>query len=85
MRLGLYDGKAVNLDVHSIPHFGDQSVLEKHWTGARGKGMKGALTLFAQDAQSKLLLYTAADIRRAVPRQLLLPVDDNYFWRAAPG
>jgi hypothetical protein len=26
--------------------------------------MKGALTLFAQDAQTKLLLYTAADIRK---------------------
>ncbi len=26
--------------------------------------MKGALTLFAQDAQSKLMLYSAADIRR---------------------
>ena len=26
--------------------------------------MKGALTLFAQDADSKLILYTAADIKR---------------------
>jgi len=26
--------------------------------------MKGALTLFAQDASSKLILYTAADIQR---------------------
>lgn len=63
--LGLYDGKVVNLDFHTIPHFGDESVLEKHWAGARGKVMKGALTLFAQDAESKLLLYTAADIQRA--------------------
>jgi hypothetical protein len=63
--LGLYDGKIVNLDFHTIPHFGDESVLEKHWAGARGKTMKGALTLFAQDAASKLMLYTAADIQRA--------------------
>lgn len=63
--LGLYDGKIVNLDFHSVPHFGDESVLEKQWVGARGKGMKGALTLFAQDADSKLLLYTPADIRRS--------------------
>jgi transposase len=63
--LGLYDGRAVNLDFHTVPHYGDESVLEKHWAGARGKVMKGALTLFAQDAESKLMLYTAADIRRA--------------------
>ena len=39
-------------------------MLQKHWAGARNKKMKGALTLFAQDASSKLILYTAADIQR---------------------
>lgn len=63
-RLGLYDTSVVNLDFHTIPHFGDESVLQKHWAGARNKTMKGALTLFAQDAESKLLVYTAADIKR---------------------
>jgi transposase len=63
-KLGLYDGKVVNLDFHTVPHFGDESVLEKHWAGARGKTMKGALTLLGQDAESKLILYTAADIRK---------------------
>jgi transposase len=64
-KLGLYDGSIVNLDFHTIPHFGDESVLEKHWAGARNKTMKGALTLFAQDAGSKLMLYTTTDIRRS--------------------
>ncbi len=64
-KLGLYEGRVVNLDFHTVPHYGDESVLEKHWAGARGKVMKGALTLFAQDADSKLLLYTAADIQRS--------------------
>jgi transposase len=63
-KLKLYDGNIINLDFHSIPHFGEESVLEEHWAGARSKRMKGALTLFAQDAASKLILYTAADIQR---------------------
>jgi len=63
-KLGLYDGKIVNLDFHTVPHYGDESVLETHWASGRGKRMKGALTLFAQDARSKLILYTAADIKR---------------------
>jgi transposase len=63
-KIGLYDGKLVNLDFHTVPHFGDDSVLQKHWAGARNKRMKGALTLFAQDSDSKLILYTDADIRR---------------------
>lgn len=64
-KLGLYTGSIVNLDFHTVPHFGDESVLEKHWAGARNKILKGALTLFAQDAESKLILYTAADIHRS--------------------
>jgi len=63
-KLQLYDSSIINLDFHTVPHFGDESVLEKHWAGARNKKMKGALTLFAQDAASKLILYTAADINR---------------------
>jgi len=64
-KLGLYNGEVVNLDFHTIPHYGDESVLESHWAGARNKRLKGALTLFAQDTESKLLLYTAADIQRS--------------------
>jgi transposase len=65
LRIGLYDGKYVNLDFHTVPHFGEESVLEEHWAGSRNKRMKGALTLFAQDGESKLILYTDADIRRS--------------------
>jgi hypothetical protein len=64
-KLGLYNGQLINLDFHTVPHFGEESVLERHWAGARGKRMKGALTLFAQDSESKLILYTTADIRRS--------------------
>ena len=75
---GLYDGSIINLDFHTVPHFGDESVLDRHWAGARGKVMKGALTLFAQDAQTKLLLYTRADIQRAETDDQILAFMD--FW-----
>jgi hypothetical protein len=63
-KLGLIDKHVINLDFHTVPHFGEASVLQQHWAGARNKRMKGALTLFAQDAASKLILYTAADIQK---------------------
>jgi len=71
-RLGIYDKRVINLDFHTVPHYGDESVLEEHWAGARGKRMKGALTMFAQDSETKLMVYTAADIQsREADNQIL--------------
>ena len=64
-QLGLYTSDTINLDFHAVPHWGDESVLDKNWVGTRNKGIKSALTLFAQDCTSKLILYTQADIRRS--------------------
>jgi transposase len=60
----LYRGDTINLDFHSIPHFGNKSEMEKVWCGARGKALKGANTFFAQDGESDLLLYANSDIKR---------------------
>ncbi|OFZ19210.1 MAG: hypothetical protein A2Z20_05015 [Bdellovibrionales bacterium RBG_16_40_8] len=59
-----YQSKFINLDFHSIPHFGEESQMEKVWCGARGKSLKGANTILAQDGLSDVILYTKADILR---------------------
>ena len=59
-----YCSDYINLDFHSIPHYGDKSEMEKVWCGARGKTMKGANTVFVQDSHSNTILYTRADILR---------------------
>lgn len=60
-----FSGGTINLDFHSIPHFGEQSEMEKVWCGARNKALKGANTFFAQDAETNALLYANADILRS--------------------
>jgi transposase len=60
----MYGNGFINLDFHSIPHFGDFSEMEKVWCGSRGKAIKGANTIFAQDSKSNVILYTRADILR---------------------
>ena len=82
LKLRFYEQSIVNLDFHTAPHFGDESVLEEHWAGARGKRMKGALSLFAQDAMSKLILYTAADIKRSESDRQVL--DFLKYWQEMP-
>jgi hypothetical protein len=61
----LYCSSFINLDFHSIPHYGDESEMEQVWCGARGKTMKGANTVFVQDSKSNVVLYTRADILRS--------------------
>ncbi|MCU0691209.1 MAG: hypothetical protein MUF54_07405 [Polyangiaceae bacterium] len=78
-KLGLFDGNVVNLDFHTIPHCGEDSVLERHWAGARNRVMKGALTLLVQDAPSKLMLWSAADIHRQEADDQMLTFLS--FWR----
>jgi hypothetical protein len=63
-RKRLISGKFVNLDFHTSPHNGDDAVLDDHWAGARNKTLKGVLSLFAQDSDTKMLLYTESDIVR---------------------
>ena len=79
-RLRLYTADTINLDFHAVPHWGDESVLDKHWVGARNKGIKSALTLFTQDCTSKLILYTQADIRRREADDQVLAF--VRFWRS---
>lgn len=79
MRLALCSGSIINLDFHTIPHFGEESVLQEHWAGARGRRMKGALTLLAQDADSRLILFSAADIQRSEADDQILAFLS--FWR----
>jgi transposase len=59
-----YQSNYINLDFHSIPHYGTESQMEKVWVGAKHQAMKGANTLFAQDSQSNVMLYTKADVLR---------------------
>jgi transposase len=59
-----YAGETINLDFHSIPHYGEISQMEKNWVGSKHQSLKSALTLFAQDGKSRNLLYANTDIER---------------------
>ena len=79
----LYNGHYINLDFHSIPHYGDLLEMEKIWTGAKHKTMKGADTVIAQDAQSNMILYTRADILRKEESEEVLKFVD--YWKQVNG
>lgn len=59
-----YLGDTINLDFHSIPHYGEKSEMNENWVGARHQRLKSALTFFAQDGESRHILYANSDIDR---------------------
>lgn len=79
----IYQSKTINLDFHSIPHFGEESEMEKVWCGARGKALKGANTFFAQDGESDLIIYSRADIKRKESSEEILNFVD--YWLKLKG
>lgn len=62
--LGVIDGESINLDFHSIPHFGEESVLEKHYVPRRSHAEKSVLVCLAQDGTSRAFCYSNATIKK---------------------
>lgn len=78
-----YKSSFINLDFHSIPHYGEESEMEKVWCGAKGRRLKGANTLLAQDGSSNVVLYTKADIlKKNESKEIKLFVD---YWKKIRG
>lgn len=75
---GYIKGQAINLDFHSIPHYGDESQLENHWVPTRGKRMKSVLSFFAQDLDTTFLCYSNGDIRREHQNEEVIEFVDFY-------
>ena len=56
--------ESFNLDFQSLPYFGEEDVVEKHYVSMRSRGQKAILVFFAQDAQSRIFCYSNADLRK---------------------
>lgn len=83
MKPEYYSGKTINLDFHTIPHYGEDPQLENNWVSSRNKAMKSALTFLAQDSESKMLAYTSTDIKRKNASNEILNFAD--YWMSIKG
>jgi hypothetical protein len=82
-QLKTYGSDTINLDYHTIQHYGEEAILEEHWSGARSKRVKGALTLIAQDCDSKCQIYIDADILKSEADDQILQFVK--FWQGIRG
>ena len=60
----LFAGGSFNLDFHSVPYYGQDPVLERHYVSARSRRQPSVLVFLAQDHTGRAFCYSHTDIRK---------------------
>jgi len=75
----LLGGKSFNLDFHTIPYFGEDEFVERHYLSKRSRSQKSILVFLAQDADSQVVCYSRADLLRRDQADAVLGFVE--FWK----
>ena len=79
----LLGGESFNLDFHTIPFFGGDEFVERHYLSKRSRSQKSILVFLAQDAESQVLCYSRADLLKREQADAVLGFVD--FWKNTHG
>ena len=60
----LFSEESFNLDFHSVPFFGEDEIVQKHYVSMRSRSQQSILSFLAQDAEGRSFCYSNADIRK---------------------
>jgi hypothetical protein len=75
----LMAGKSLNLDFHTIPYFGEDEFVERHYLSKRSRSQKSILVFLAQDADSQVVCYSQAGLLRREQADAVLGFVE--FWK----
>jgi hypothetical protein len=79
----LVDGSSFNLDFHSVPYYGADPVVEKHYVSMRSRRQPSILVFLAQDDQSHTFCYSNADLRKGEEAEEIF--EFIKFWKKTHG
>ena len=80
---GVCPGQSFNLDFHPIPYFGADEFVEKHYVSRRSRRQPSVLAFLAQDADTRVLCYCDADVRKGEEAEQVLAF--VRFWTRQTG
>ena len=60
----LFPGTSFNLDFHSVPYYGQDPQVERHYVSMRSRAQPSVLAFLAQDADGHAFCYSNADLRK---------------------
>jgi hypothetical protein len=79
----LLEASSFNLDFHSVPYYGKDPVVEKHYVSMRSRRQPSILVFLAQDDQSHTFCYSNADLRKGEENEEIFRFIQ--FWKKAHG
>jgi len=80
---GLSDSDSFNLDFHSVPYYGEDPVIERHYVSMRSRRQPSVLAFLAQDSASRAFCYSNADLRKGdEPEEVFRFLE---FWKKQHG
>ncbi len=56
--------KSFDLDFHTIPYHGDESLMQKHFVSSRSRRQRGILALVVREASQRVLIYGDSKITK---------------------
>ncbi|MBI4294498.1 MAG: hypothetical protein HY661_23715 [Betaproteobacteria bacterium] len=60
----LFAADSFNLDFHSVPYYGEDPQIERHYVSMRSRRQPSVLAFLAQDADGRAFCYSNADLRK---------------------
>jgi hypothetical protein len=79
----LFTGESFNLDFHSVPYYGENPVVERHFVSARSRRQPSILVFLAQDADGRAFCYSNADLRKGEEPEAIFSFIS--FWQRTHG
>jgi len=80
---GLSDGDSFNLDFHSVPYYGEDPVIQRHYVSMRSRRQPSVLAFLTQDSASRTFCYSNADLRKGdEPEEVFRFLE---FWKKQHG
>jgi len=79
----LFAGDSFNLDFHSVPYYGEDPVVERHYVSARSRSQPSVLVFLAQDAQGQAFCYSHGNIRKGEEKEEIFRFIS--FWKQTHG
>jgi len=79
----LFGDQSLNLDFHSVPFYGEDPIIERHYVSARSRRQPSILVFLAQDPEAGAFCYSNADLRKGEEAEEIFRFLN--FWKQAHG